>query len=222
MTRADFTDITFVLDRSGSMASIKAATIESFNGFLLSQRGGAGTAQMTLVQFDDQFDTLYTSQPVADAPELTDATYQPRASTALLDAMGRTIVATGQRLARLPEAQRPGTVLFVTLTDGLENASREYTLPRLNQMIAEQRDKYAWQFIFLGANQDAIATAAQMGIGANQALTFSATPGGAAACLSAVNKQVHKVRRSRSAGDVTADFAFEESDRAAARDTKRS
>ena len=142
MTRPDLTDITFVLDRSGSMQPIKEATIEAFNGFVNSQRTGAGTAQMTLVQFDDQYELLYQALAIQQAPELTRQTYEPRASTALLDAMGRTMIATGERLRKLPEADRPGTVVFVTLTDGYENASREYTLQRINELIRVQRDQY--------------------------------------------------------------------------------
>ena len=194
MSRHDLTDISFVLDRSGSMNSIKAATVEAFNGFLTSQRTGTGTAQVTLVQFDDQYDVIYQAHPIQKTPLLTDQTYQPRGSTALLDAMGRTIIATGERLRKLSENERPGSVVFVTLTDGYENASREYTLQRINEMIREQRDKYAWQFIFLGANQDAIATAAQMGVSAGQAMTFSASPEGTRGCLSAFDGKMHKMR----------------------------
>jgi len=217
MSRPDLTDITFVLDRSGSMQSIKAATIEAFNGFVSSQRTGAGTAQMTLVQFDDQYDVVYQSQPIQMAAELSEQTYQPRASTALLDAMGRTIIATGKRLRKLPEQSRPGIVVFVTLTDGYENASREYTLQRLNELIREQRDTYAWQFIFLGANQDAIATAAQLGVGAGQAMTFAASPAGTRACLGAFDGQMHRMRAARAKGDHEARVEFDAADRDGAR-----
>lgn len=216
MTRADFTDITLVLDRSGSMNTVKAATIEAFNGFLNSQRTGAGEARMTLVQFDDQFEVVFQAQPLDKAPELTNETFQPRGSTALLDAMGKTMVATGQRLSDMPEAERPGAVLFVTLTDGEENASHEYDLTRINAMIAEQRDKYSWQFVFLAANQDAIATAAKMGIGAGQSLTMSASPAGVAASLAALDRHTHSARAARAAGVMPAAFAFDESDRRSA------
>lgn len=219
MSRPDLTDITFVLDRSGSMQTIKAATIEAFNGFVTSQRTGAGTAQMTTVQFDDQYEVLYQTKPIHKAPLLTDRSYQPRASTALLDAMGRTIVSTGDRLRKLSESQRPGTVVFVTLTDGYENASREYTLQRVNEMIREQRDKYAWQFIFLGANQDAIATAARMGVDAGQAMTFSASPKGTMGCLGAFDGKMHAMRAARARGECDAIVEFDQADREAARDS---
>lgn len=216
MTRADLTDITLVLDRSGSMQSIKQATIEAFNGFLSSQKSGAGIAQMTLVQFDDQYEIVYQTMPIHQARELTEQSYQPRASTALLDAMGRTIVATGERLRKLPEDQRPGMVIFVTLTDGYENASQEYTLQRVNELIREQRDKYSWQFIFLGANQDAIATAAQMGVDAAQAMTFSASESGTRGAMAAFNKKLHRVRTARATGELDAKLEFDTADRNAA------
>jgi hypothetical protein len=218
MTRADLTDITIVLDRSGSMSSVKAATIEAFNGFLTSQRQGAGSAWMTLVQFDNEYDVVFNALPLDQAPELTDESFQPRGATALLDAMGKTMLSTGKRLGELPEADRPGTVLFVTLTDGEENSSRDYELAQINSMITEQRDKYAWQFIFLAANQDAIATAAKMGIGAAQSLTMSASPLGVHASLSALDRQVHKTRSARVQGMPRPSVAFDDADRKAAND----
>ncbi|MEZ6063251.1 MAG: vWA domain-containing protein [Planctomycetaceae bacterium] len=216
MPRTDLTDITFVLDRSGSMGFIKAATIEAFNGFLSSQCSGDGIAELSLVQFDDQYEPMYAGRNVNKAPKLTDRTYQPRGSTALLDAMGRTIVATGQRLSRLREHKRPGTVIFVTLTDGFENASREFTLHRINEMIREQREKYSWQFIFLGANQDAIATAAQMGVGADQAMTFAASTTGTMGCFQALGGKLNRVRKARGQGIMDEVMAFDSADRAAA------
>ena len=216
MTRADLTDITFVLDRSGSMQSIKSATIESFNGFVQSQRAGDGTAQLSLVQFDDHYEPNYLAIPIDQTPELNEVTYVPRASTALLDAIGRTVQLTGERLRDMPENERPGTVVFVTLTDGYENASREYTLQRVNDMICEQRDKYSWQFIFLGANQDAIATAAKMGMGAGQSMTFAASPSGTHGVLNAFDKKMHLLRTSKSLGMVDAIVEFDEEDRNAA------
>ena len=217
MPRLDLTDITFVLDRSGSMQSIKAATIEAFNGFLNSQKTGVGAARMTLVQFDDQYELLYQGIRVADAPDLTEQSYVPRNSTALLDAIGRTIVATGERFRQLPERGRPGTVIFVTLTDGHENASQEYTLRKINGMVREQREKYAWQFLFLGANQDAIATAAEMGVGAGQSMTFTSSASGTLGCINALDRKLHRMRETRSRGVSGTMVEFDDADRNAAR-----
>lgn len=208
MPRNDLTDITLVLDRSGSMSAVRESTITAFNEFLRSQRVAAGSARMTLVQFDNQYELLYEDVPIDRAKELNANTFVPRGSTALLDAMGRTIINTGNRLAALPEADRPGTVLFVTLTDGYENSSREFNLSRINAMIAEQRDTYSWEFVFLAANQDAIATAAQMGISADQALTFASSDQGVQASFQAVDSQVSHVRERRAAGEACAPIAF--------------
>jgi hypothetical protein len=133
-------------------------------------------------------------QPLDAVSDLDTETYVPRDSTALLDAMGRAIQETGEALARLPEDARPGTVLFVTLTDGQENSSEHYDLSTINQQIAPQRAVYQWQFIFLAANQDAIATAATLGIGAGQALRFASKPEKVAATFDVLNSEINKVR----------------------------
>ena len=220
MTRPDLTDITLVLDRSGSMDAVKEATISAFNEFLKSQQAEDSEAHMTLVQFDDEYDVLYEAVRLEEAPELTATTFVPRGLTALLDAMGRTIVGTGQRLAAMPESERPGTVLFVTLTDGEENSSKEFDLHHINDMINEQRDKYRWQFLFLAANQDAIATAAQMGISAGQAMTFEADADGVAGTMDVMQRRVSGLRRARAAGEMSAEIEFDETDRQAARGKK--
>lgn len=178
------TDITFVLDRSGSMVVIKAETIGGFNRLLADQRELAAKGDLdtrvTLYQFDDQHETVYTARPVAEAPELTTKTFVPRGFTALNDAIGQAIVKTGVRLAAMDEGQRPGKVLFLVLTDGGENASQEYSGPQVKRMIEHQTETYEWDFTFIGANQDAYLTASQFGIanslsyGANHAGTVAA------------------------------------------------
>ena len=208
MPRHDLTDITLVLDRSGSMSVVRESTITAFNEFLRSQRAAAGSARMTLVQFDHEYEPLYEDVPINQAKELNADTFVPRGSTALLDAMGRTIINTGKRLAGIPEEERPGTVLFVTLTDGHENSSREFDMRHINEMITEQRNTYSWQVIFLAANQDAIATAAQMGISADQALTFASSDQGVQASFQAVDSHVRHVRERRAAGKACAPVAF--------------
>lgn len=212
MTCQSLTEIVIVLDRSGSMESLKLATIEAFNAYVNSQRQGPGTAQLSLVQFDDQYEPVMTGVPIAQVAALTPLTYQPRGSTALFDAIGRTISETGWRFSRLPESQRPGTVLFVIQTDGYENSSRQYTSAQINAMIAEQRDKYSWQFVFLGANQDAICSAAQFGIGASSALTYGANHAGTMAAFAGLAKQTTRHREARANGQ-TAAWAFEETER---------
>jgi hypothetical protein len=208
--RNDYTHITLVLDRSGSMSSIKDAAEEAFNGYIDAQRQLPGVCTVTVRQFDDQHDVVVDHKPIAECPRIT---LQPRGSTALLDAVGRGIHATGATLAAIPESERPATVVFVIQTDGLENASVEFTVPMINQMITHQRDVYRWEFVFLGANQDAIATAAKLGIGAQSAATYAANAGGASAAVNSLNRGTATVRMKRMAGNILAKFEFNEQDR---------
>lgn len=206
--KTDYTDISIVLDRSGSMQIIRYDTIGSFNAFLKDQKTVSSEATITLAQFNDLYEAVYQAIPLAEAPELTMQTYVPSGSTALLDAIGRTIDETGQRLAALPEADRPESVIFVILTDGEENASRHYLPERINDMIRHQSDVYRWQFVFLGANQDAIMTASRLGIGSAQAMTFAASPAGAQAAMGAVSKHLKSKRMK-----ISEDIAFDAEDR---------
>lgn len=170
MTNSDYTDIIVVLDRSGSMISIKEDTEGGFATFIADQRALGGDARVTLVQFDDKYDVVYTARRIEDVPTLE---LHPRGSTALLDALGRTITAAGERLAAMAEDDRPGYVVVLTMTDGMENASREWTREKVFEAVKRQTDDYAWKFIFMGANQDAIAEGARMGFNPDLSLTYS-------------------------------------------------
>lgn len=189
-----YTDINIVLDRSGSMSSVKRDTIGGFNQFLQEQQAVPGESTITLAQFDNIYEIIYDAAKLSEAEPLTDATFVPRGSTALLDAIGRTIYNTGERLSALPEDQRPDKVVFVILTDGEENSSREYSADRINEMISHQRDVYKWQFVFLGANQDAITTASKIGIHAHAALTYAANATGVAAAFGSASKRLASYR----------------------------
>jgi hypothetical protein len=211
MPRLDYTDITIILDRSGSMESVAADTIGGFNRFLDDQKTGHGSATITLVQFDDRYETVYSVAPIATAPPLTGDTFVPRGSTALLDAIGRTIDTTGARLAAMREEDRPEQVMMVILTDGEENASRHFDNDAIARRISHQRDVYSWEFVFLGANQDAIATASQMGVAAGSALSYAPSPVGTNAAFDSVSRRVRDKRLRKAA--MTEEF-FEEHDRA--------
>ena len=128
----DKADITIILDRSGSMESVKDDTIGGFNSFLAEQQKVAGEAVLSLVQFDDQYEVVYQDKDIRAADRLTEATFQPRGMTALLDAVGRTINAVGQRLASLPETERPDKVVLVIMTDGFENSSHEFSAAKIS------------------------------------------------------------------------------------------
>ena len=199
------TDITVVLDRSGSMASVRDDTIGGFNSFLQEQKAVPGSARVSLVQFDDQYESVYECRDVQDAPDLSPRTFVPRGSTALLDAIGRTLNATGARLAALPEAARPEKVLLVVMTDGLENASREFSARQVFDMITHQRDKYQWEVVFIGANQDAVLTGASYGLPASNALDYAATPAGTRHALSILSKATTKMRR-RDVNEIKEEF----------------
>ncbi|HEY8559687.1 MAG TPA: vWA domain-containing protein [Pyrinomonadaceae bacterium] len=203
------TDITVILDRSGSMESVKQDTIGGFNSFLSEQQSVEGEASLSLVQFDDQYEVVYEDQSIARADRLTERTFQPRGSTALFDAVGRTINAVGQRLAALAEAERPDKVLLVIMTDGYENASREFSAAQVSEMINHQRRVYSWEFMFIGANQDAVLSAGQIGIPAAASLTYAANSEGTEIAYSMIASKVKNYRVSNSA----AALQFNEEDR---------
>lgn len=178
--------IVIILDRSGSMNSVREATVAGFNDFIRKQREYEGEVTVKLVQFDDQYEVVF-DKPLAEVPELTQDTFVPRGYTALYDAQGKTIVALGEELEALPESERPSKVIVMTLTDGLNNASREYRLERVAELIRHQTQKYNWDFIFLGANQDAVKTATSLNINVDAALTFGASAGSLLAAFDAAS-----------------------------------
>jgi hypothetical protein len=194
MTKSNSTDITFVIDRSGSMRSIAEAMNSGFEEVINKQKLEPGECRVSVAQFDDKYESVFTARPIT---EVTTYRLEPRGSTALLDAIGRTVAATGQRLAALPEGSRPGQVLFVIITDGLENASVEYSRKAVFDMITHQRQKYGWEFIFLGANQDAIAVAGGLGISAGNAVTYTADKLGTSSLNSGLSAGISSMRSGR-------------------------
>jgi len=205
-----FTRIAIILDRSGSMESCKESTVAGFNEFLRTQKELPGEAKVKLVQFDDQYETVFDTS-LKDCPELNQNTFVPRGSTALLDAQGRTIVELGEELAAPPEPERPSKVIVVTITDGLENASKNHSLQQISEMIREQRDKYNWDFVFLGANQDAITTAGAMHIPRGSSLSYGTSKAGIANSMAAASRYVAAYRSGLPA-------AFSQADRKSAMD----
>ena len=149
--KSDLTDITLVVDRSGSMEQVREDAEGGVNSFIEQQVKEPGEALLTLVQFDTEYEFVHKGVPITEVPR-----YQlvPRGMTALLDAVGRAINETGERLAKMDDRDRPGLVVFVVMTDGLENSSKEFSKSDVKAMIERQQDKYNWHFTFLGANQD--------------------------------------------------------------------
>ncbi|MEI7864128.1 MAG: vWA domain-containing protein [Chthoniobacterales bacterium] len=198
------TEIAFILDRSGSMQSQLDGTIRGFNSFLREQREAPGLARFTLVLFDDRYETPYASIPISEAVDLHKRSFVPRGRTALLDAIGRTIDELGARLAAIPESARPGQVMVAILTDGLENASEHFTHREVSERIAHQRDIFQWQFFFLGANQDAIATAAAMNIDRRAAMNFVADEGGLYVSSLSISRKMSSLRKKAAGESLTA------------------
>lgn len=185
--RQDLTDVTVVLDRSGSMAVVRKDTEGGFDTFVEEQKKAKGEALLTLVQFDNFYEFVYQGKNIQEVEPLK---LTPRGGTALLDAMGRAINETGERLSKMPEASRPGKVIFVIMTDGQENASAEFSKSKINEMIKHQRETYNWQFVFLGANQDAIHEAGALGILAQNAMTYGHNPMGVKMSMQATAKNL--------------------------------
>jgi Mg-chelatase subunit ChlD len=167
----NLTDIVVVLDRSGSMASIVDDTIGGFNAFVDRQKKGEGHARLTLVEFDHEYTVVYERKDIHDVPQLDQRTYVPRGNTALLDAIGRTIIAIRGAIAVDRPSEQPAHVVFVIITDGMENSSSEFTRSQILEMIRAHQEE-GWEFLFFGANQDAIGEAASMGIDAARAASW--------------------------------------------------
>jgi hypothetical protein len=210
VTDSQRTLIAVLLDRSGSMESIKSDTEGGFNAFIGEQRKEPGAATVTLAQFDNEYEVVYSNRPIADVPPLR---LQPRRSTALYDALGRLITDVGAELAARPDAERPGHVIVVVMTDGLENASVEWTHDAISAAIKRQESEYAWYFVFLGANMDAVAVGRHMGFDADRSMTFDASEGGVASAMASTTAYVS---RQRSAPVGLAAAGFSKGDRTSA------
>lgn len=191
------TEIAFILDRSGSMQALVEPAIVGFNRLLREQQQEPGSARFTLVLFDDRYEVPVKSLPIAEVVELDTTTFVPRGGTALLDAIGYTIDGLGKRLAETPEADRPGQVIVAILTDGMENASHQFSWADISKLIHHQTEKYQWKFLFLGANQDAIATAARMNIRAVDSSNFAMESNSYGAVNEAINRKMKAIRRMR-------------------------
>lgn len=158
------TEVVFILDRSGSMGGLESDTIGGFNAFLSKQKALPGEAYMTTVLFDDAFEVLHDHLPLKGVGPLTDQDYYVRGTTALLDAVGKSIQKMIAIQRHTLKEDRASKVMFIITTDGLENASLEYSYSQIKKMIEHQRSTYGWEFLFLGANMDAAAEGAKFGI----------------------------------------------------------
>lgn len=205
--RPDLTDVTLVIDRSGSMQSIRDDAEGGVNAFIQEQAKQPGQALLTLVQFDTEYEFVHRGVPIQQVPPYK---LVPRGNTALLDAVGRAINETGDRLAKIPEDTRPGLVIFVITTDGQENSSQEFSKAQIKQMIEEQQTKFNWHFTYLGANQDAFAEAGGMGIGHAGTSPYAADK--VAAAWRGTSEKVARMRKQSVEGERVSN-EFTESER---------
>jgi hypothetical protein len=210
MTDPDLTHLYFLLDRSGSMQSILEDTVGGFNAFIAEQRQHPGDCRVTLAQFDDRYEVVYRDRPIADVPDLG---MQPRGTTAVLDAIGRPVTDAGAHLASLPEHLRPATVIVGIMTDGYENASREWTHPAIKALVQQQTTTYSWEFLYMGADQDAIEVGASLGVQANRSMTYSRDASGPA--MAATSLLVGRLRAARATGASAADVGYTTEEREA-------
>ena len=205
--RNDLTDITLILDSSGSMESCRSDAEGGLNNFIEEQKGQPGDALFTLVKFSTGYDFEHKAVPIGQVSKVV---LRPSGGTALLDAVGRGIIEAGQRLAAMPEEQRPGLVVFVILTDGEENSSRVFKKETVRKMIEEQTRVYSWQFVFLGANQDAFAEAGGIGIAPATCANYAVDR--AAEGIKVTSAKVSKARSAVARG-VMPDLKFTDDER---------
>ena len=188
------TEVVFILDRSGSMAGLEKDTIGGFNAMLEKQRRGEGQALISTVLFSNESAVIHDRVDARDVPPLTEKDYFVCGCTALLDAVGGAIHHIGNVHKYAREEDRPERTLFVITTDGMENASRHYDLRRVRTMIERQKARYGWEFLFLGANIDAVDTAARLGIDADRAANFHCDAQGTQLNYEAVSDAVSAMR----------------------------
>ena len=194
--KKNLTELVFILDRSGSMAGLEGDTIGGFIAMLQKQRGEPGEALISTVLFDNKTEVIHDRVPLDRVSALTEKEYFVRGCTALLDAVGGAIHHIGNVHKYAREEDRPEKTLFVITTDGMENASRRYTYDKVRVMIERQREKYGWEFLFLGANIDAAREAARFGIRSDCAADYHADSVGTEVIYEAVSEAVCQVRRS--------------------------
>ncbi|WP_411334350.1 vWA domain-containing protein [Metabacillus indicus] len=187
------TEIVFLLDRNGSMGGLEQDVIGGFNSFVESQCRFEGDTALTAVLFDDEYEVLWKGED-AKSIKLTVEEYYVRGMTALLDAIGKTITDVGSRLSKTSKELRPGKVIFVITTDGQENASKEFSYNKVNELIKHQQEKYSWEFIFMGANIDVAKEAENIGIRSANAYSFEASEAGMQEMYDVVCQSVNQIR----------------------------
>ncbi|WP_071288807.1 VWA domain-containing protein [Mycolicibacterium llatzerense] len=208
MTNRKLTRLVFLLDRSGSMQSIKSDVIGGFEAFITEQRSAEGECTVTLAQFDNQYEVVYHNIPLADVPPLA---LDPRGMTALHDSMGRVITGTMAEIDDLAEDDKPGSVVVAIMTDGLENASSEWGGPAIKSLV-EQQTSAGWEFLYMGADQNAVEVGRGLGVRVEQAVTYAR--GKSREAMAAMSGNVRGYRSAKLVNPAAAMPAFTAAQRA--------
>ena len=192
--KKNVTELVFILDKSGSMAGLEADTIGGYNAMLSKQKKAEGEAIVTTALFNQHYDLLHDRINIKGISPITEEDYEVGGTTALLDAIGFTIQKIVNVQKRTSDEERAEKVLFVITTDGMENASHEFTADKIKKMVQHQKEMYGWEFLFLGANIDAVTTAARFGIEEDFAVDYHADEVGTQLNYEAVNEAVSSIR----------------------------
>lgn len=200
-TKAEPVQIICILDRSGSMHALVTDTIGGYNSFLAKQKEESGEAEVTTVLFDDQYEKIVDAVPLTNVPKMTGKEYYARGMTALLDAVGKTIADTLGKMERDGICPAKRRVLFLIMTDGQENNSREYNKATVKALIDGTTEKYKWNYIFMGANIDSVAEAAAIGISAKHAVNYDHNSGGIKQSFARMDAAVSEMRTNGTVGE---------------------
>lgn len=195
--RKESMELVFVLDRSGSMGGLEADTIGGYNAMLEKQKKEVGEVFVTTVLFDDQYEVLYHRAPIQDVKPMTQEQYYVRGMTALLDAIGKSVLTVKGQQDALPKDKKASKVLFIITTDGMENSSSEFTAKAVKELIEKQRKEFDWEFLFLGANIDAVETAKSYGIEENKAVKYHSDTLGTQKNYEVLSEAVSEIRKGK-------------------------
>ncbi|QCR20292.1 vWA domain-containing protein [Agrococcus sp. SGAir0287] len=196
MTDPSYTAMLLVIDRSGSMSTIRDEMVQALEVMIAEQRKEPGLLTVDVVTFDDRIEHAV----VLGDPEVVRIELEPRGATALYDAIGVAVQQFGARLAAMPEHARPSTVQVIVVTDGLENASQEWTAESVKATVERQRTEFGWDFVFLGANQDAVLTGARLGFARDASMTYAPAPGAVGAAGASMSRYMSDLRRGERRG----------------------
>ena len=190
----NMTELVFILDRSGSMSGLESDTIGGFNSLIEKQRRQEGECYVSVVLFDNESEVLYDRVKLSEVGEMTAEDYTVRGCTALIDAIGGAIHHIGNIHKYARKEDVPEHTMFVITTDGMENASYRYSSDRVKKMVERQKEKYGWEFLFIGANIDSVETAGRFGIGADRAVNYHADSKGTSVLFEAVSRSIGSMR----------------------------